>query len=48
MPPSSACPLFQACGYKKAVKTNILFSRFIDQIFNVEQRLRVCSPLEIY
>jgi len=30
------------------VKANVLFGKFIDQIFDVVQRLRARTPLQIY
>jgi len=45
MPPLSTCPLFQEpSGSKQVVKANILFGKFIDQIFNVVQHLRAHAP----
>jgi len=46
----SMCPLFQAQspGYKSVIKANVFISKFIDQTFNIAQRLRARTPLEIY
>jgi len=43
-PPLSTCPLFQVPGYNQVIKANVLFGKFIYQIFNVVQRLRARAP----